>query len=94
MGPIAATFFIGLGVFLAWQFDMRFLRRGYASEESLEGYNLMQVLKNSKSYEGIRNSQEVSRVGSGSKRHPHRRALDEHRDGGDGGEVLQLRSRK
>lgn len=94
MGPIAATFFIGLGVFLAWQFDMRFLRRGYASEESLEGYNLMQVLKNSKSYEDIRTTQEVSRIGSGSQRHSHRRDLDKHRDGGNGGEVLQLRSRK
>lgn len=94
MGTIIATFFIGLGVFLAWQFDVRYLRRGYVNEESLEGYSLMQVLRNSKSYEDIRTNQKVSRLGSGSKRNTHNRALDEHRDGGDGGEVLQLHSRK
>jgi len=94
MGAIAILFLLSLGVFLAWLFDMAVLQRAPIGNSKIEGYTLQQMLKKSKSYENLRSSQEVSDVRVFTDRPDRRRSLDKPRDGGDGCEVLQLRSRE
>lgn len=94
MGAIAILFFLSLGVFLAWLFDMAVLQRTPVGNSQIEGYTLLQMLKKSKSYENLRSTQEISHVRIPPDHSDRRSGLVEHRDGGDGCEVLQLRSRK
>lgn len=93
MSIIAIVLFIAIGVFAAWLVDINFLSVNRNSEK-IEGYTLIQMLKENPSYEAIRESKKVPPVRIGPDRDNHCRSMDESRDRGDGGQILRLRARE
>jgi len=93
MGIIVMIMLLATGVGMAWAFDVFVLRRNRPSVK-VEGYTLVQALRKSETYANLRSGKEVSRLRPGDRDSHHDSHMGDPRDGGDGGEVLQLDRRR
>jgi len=93
MSVLAIIFFIAIGVFTAWLVDINFLSVNRNSEK-IEGYALIQMLKENPNYDSVRGYKEVHSVRANPDHDNCDRGLDNPRDRRDGGQILQLHTRE
>ena len=93
MGVVAIIFFLSIGVGIAWVFDTFVLQRNHEAIK-LEGPDLLEMLKRSETYATLRGNQEVHSSRLGDRAGDRRDSLEQSREGGPGGRVLQLDPRR
>jgi hypothetical protein len=81
------------GVFAAWLFDNFYLMKRRPAVK-IEGASLIHALKNSERYESIRQAQAFPHSRSDNRHIGRSDRVEQIGDGGDGGDVLRIDSRR
>jgi hypothetical protein len=90
---IGVLLLLAAGVFAAWLFDSFFIAKRKPMVK-IEGVSLIQALKGNEQYESIRQGQAVPHPRSDNRPLHHGGRVEQIGDGGNGGDVLRLDSRR